>query len=90
MTDKPAEYALANHPDEDPEFMDSLGYQMRANDQSPRGRLAHAISQFPALHRSWSVEALESIRGSYSLADYLIAHFFKAAHPGSDSTQERK
>ena len=90
MTDKPREYMLAHHPDDDPEFMDSLGYKMRANDQSPRGRLAHAISQFPAQHRSWSIEALESIRGSYSLADYLLEHFFKAAADASGNVQERK
>jgi hypothetical protein len=74
MTDKPAEYALANHPDEDPEFMEALALTSRDTDQSPRGQLARAIAAFPALHRSWSLEALESLRGSYSLADYLLAN----------------
>lgn len=75
MTDKPAEYALANHPDEDPEFMEALAFRSRDTDQSPRGQLARAIAAFPALHRSWSLEALESLRGSYSLADYLLANY---------------
>ena len=76
--DKPREYTLANHPDEDPEFMEGLAIASRDNDKSLRGRLASAIARFPAQHRTWQVEALESLRGSYSLADFLIEHALPA------------
>lgn len=79
MTDKPAEYPLANHPDEDPEFMEALAIASRDNDMSQRGRIATALARFPALHRSWQLEALESLRGSYALADYLIEHVIQKA-----------
>ena len=74
MNDKPAEYPLSNHPDEDAEFMEALGRASRDTDQSPRGQIARALAAFPAMHRSWGLEALESLRGSYSLADYLLGN----------------
>ena len=89
-TDKPREYMLANHPDEDPECMEALGRTSRDTDQSPRGRLARALAAFPALHRTWGLEALESLRGSYSLADFLIEHALPATRLDQTPVQEEK
>ncbi len=85
-TDKPREYMLANHPDEDPECMEALGRTSRDTDQSPRGRLARALAAFPALHRTWGLEALESLRGSYSLADYILANY-SASAPAAENNE---
>lgn len=72
------------------EFMEALAFRSRDTDQSPRGQLARAIAAFPALHRSWSLEALESLRGSYSLADYLLANYPASAPADAVTGQSDK
>ena len=57
---------MAPHPNLDPEFLQGLA------DSPLREALAEAIAQFPALHRTWEIEALESTRGRYALANHII------------------
>lgn len=66
---------MAPHPNLDPEFLQALA------DGPLREALAAAVAAFPALHPDWRLEALESTRGRYALANHLIDAIRKHGSP---------
>ncbi len=77
---------MAPHPnlDLDPEFLRGLA------DGPLREALAAAIAAFPPLHRTWEIEALESTRGRYALANHIIDAIRQHGTSGAPAAQDLK